>query len=144
MANVFNEDPAKQILMDFAMSNWLHREIDLRKTDPSIRGGLCEVWQLFLAGMEKSDLRKLLDQCENENSRSFIMDLRKSAGDLFTAMNITTAKATYLLVNIGEQAYNQGIIEPWTVYAHNKLNQRIKWPTIILIIIVLWIISHFF
>lgn len=100
---------------------------------------------LFFGGITKSDLRDMIYKAPTPAMKQSIINYREHAGDILTELNISTNMATQLLINKGEMAYAQGNRSPWAIYAHKKLNQRLRNGCIIpiiILIVLLWLIFH--
>lgn len=97
---------------------------------------------LFFGGITKSDLRDMIYKAPTPAMKQSIINYREHAGDILTELNISTNMATQLLLNKGEMAYAQGNRSPWAVYAHKKLNQRLRNGCLIplvIFIVILWL-----
>lgn len=98
---------------------------------------------LFFGGITKSDLRDMIYKAPTPAMKQSIINSREHAGDILTELNISTNMATQLLINKGEMAYAQGNRSPWAVYAHKKLNQRLRngcLIPIVVFVVILWLI----
>lgn len=132
--------PIAEYGRDAFMEKWTEREIDLSEYMGYYV--TCTALELFFAGMDKKDLQEMIER--NPADKEEILKLRTRAGEYFTSLNITVNKAALILMNIGEKAYVKGNREPWAVYAHHRLNKRVKWPMIITAVVILAIIYFLF
>lgn len=95
--------------------------------------------QIFMAGIEKDDLLNMINAAPKEVAEDLIFR-RDDAGNLFKEMNISTRRATQILINIGEIDYQAGIRDAYAVYAHKKLSSKTKYFKFIFIAIVIFAI----
>lgn len=106
--------------------------------------GPIPAWALFLGGMKKDDIRNMLNSLPDNNAKNSLLEARQDAGELLTALNTTSNRATQLLINHGEKAYLQGNREPWAVYAHIQVKQFrggcLKYIAIIVVIVLFYLL----